>query len=219
MDLNMGENFRYRGEFKRAQMLYRNAYTAADELNDNRNKTIAVTNEGLTYIATGDFQQARVLLEEGLELSKQWENQEQREALLTEIFYGLAEVDLALEHFALAWEHAYLALNHANSSKNLHSVGLAYRVLGDVLTALDEVPEGATFDNPDSYFRKAIATFKEIDAEAEVARTVFQHARSLAKRGRKRNAAQLLHNAMAIFTKLGMTDDAARAAEEQLRNT
>lgn len=217
MDMNMGENYRYRGEFKRAQHLYRIAYAAADELSDYRIKTISITNEGLTLISTGEFALARQALEEGLALSEQWDEDKQKEALLTEIFYGLAQVDLALNNASRAWKNAYRALNHANNSDNLHSVGLAYRVLGDVLTALGQPQAGATYNNPDDYYRAALGTFKEIDAEAEIARTVFQHARSLAKRGRRRNAAQLLRDAMVIFTKLGMTDDVAHAADEQLR--
>jgi tetratricopeptide (TPR) repeat protein len=217
MDMNMGENYRYRGEFKRAQLLYRNAFAAANELNDLRIMTISISNEGLTLISTGNFADARHALEQGLALSEQWGEDQQKEALSTEIHYGLAQVDLALNNSASAWNHAYRALNHANNSANLHSVGLAYRILGDAMTALGQPQEGAIFNNPDDYYRAALETFKEIDAEAEIARTVFQHARSLAKRGRRRNAAQLLRDAMVIFTKLGMTDDAAHAADEQLR--
>jgi tetratricopeptide (TPR) repeat protein len=219
MDLNMGENYRYRGTFKRAQHLYRSAYAVADELHDNRIKTMSIANEGLTLISTGEFASARKALEEGLALSAEhWDsNDEQKETLRTEIFYGLALVELALNNPAAAWKNAHDALEHANRSENLHSVGLAYRVLGDALTALGEPQPDAAYDNPDDYYRAAMDTFKEIDAEAEIARTVFQHALSLAKRGRRRNAAQLLRDAMDIFTKLGMTYDAAHAADEQLR--
>jgi tetratricopeptide (TPR) repeat protein len=217
MDMNMGENYRYRGEFKRAQHLYRSAYAAANDLNDLRIMTISITNEGLTLISTGDFATARQALEEGLTLAEQWQEDEQKEALATEIHYGLAQVDLALNNGSSAWNHATHALTHANNSDNLHSVGLAYRILGDTMTALGQVQAGALFNNPDDYYRAALETFREIDAEAEIARTVFQYARSLAKRGRRRNAAQLLRDAMDIFTKLGMTDDAAHAADEQLR--
>jgi tetratricopeptide (TPR) repeat protein len=217
MDLNMGENYRYRGEFKRARRLYRAAYDTSSALGDTRIQTFAITNEALMLISLDDYTNARIALDEALTLTEVWEAGEQFETVLTEIYYGLAEVDLATNKLSGAWDNAHRALQHAGNSANLHSVGLAYRILGDVLTALDVVPDDARFKNPDEYYRKAIETFKEIDTEAEIARTVFHHAKSLAERGKRRNAAQLLRDAMEIFNKLGMTDDVADAAEVQLR--
>ncbi len=46
---------------------------------------------------------------------------------------------------------------------------------------------------------------------------MLAHARCLAGHGRRTTAARKLQQAMIIFTRLGMTDDAAQAAEAQLQ--
>jgi hypothetical protein len=59
--------------------------------------------------------------------------------------------------------------------------------------------------------------FKQVKAEAEVGKTLFAQGKSFAKRNRRNSAGRLFQQAIVIFTKLGMNDDAAKAAEEQLR--
>ena len=53
-------------------------------------------------------------------------------------------------------------------------------------------------------------------AEGELAKTMYEHGRSLMRRDKKMPAARKLQQAMVIFTRLGMVDDAAKAAEAQL---
>lgn len=216
MDINQGENYRYRGEFKRARRLYNQAYEAASRLDDVRSQTIAITNEGLTLVSMRDFQRAEIALLRGLELSNQWEVDTNLQGLLTEVHFGLAQIALEKEDYELAWEQAYYSLDHARQGQHMHSVGLAFRILGDALTALGHPPSDSDFDKPGDYYRAALDTFREIDAEAEIGRTIYAHANSCARRNRRRNAARLYREAMVAFTRLGMTNDAAMAAESQL---
>lgn len=216
MDINQGENHRFRGEFKRARRLYNQAYEAASTIDDTRLQTIAITNEGLTLISLRDYERAEKALLRGLDLSNHWDDQNNLQALLTETYFGLAQISLANDAHSIAWEHAQRSLENARAGENMHSVGLAYRILGDVLTAPGETPDDSDFETPDEYYRAALNTFREIDAEAEIGRTIYSHARSYAHRNRRRHAAQLYREAMVTFTRLGMTDDAARAAEAQL---
>lgn len=218
IDIGQGENYRFRGEFKRARRLYHSAYEASDQIGDISLQSIAVTNEGLTLLSMKDYAAARKALEEGLQLSEQiTEDDGNYDALRTEIFFGLAEVALAEGNPAEAWEKAHYSLEHGNISENKHSQGLAYRVLGDALTALGDPPSDSDYQRPDDYYRAALETFKGVDAQAEVGRTIYSHALSLAKRGRRRHAAQLFREAMVTFTQLSMTADAADAAEAQLQ--
>jgi tetratricopeptide (TPR) repeat protein len=218
IDIGQGENYRYRGEFKRARRLYRMAYEAAEQIKDISLQSIAITNEGLTLLNMKEYAASRSALEEGLYLSEQiTEDDGNYDALRTEIFFGLAEVALAEDKPAEAWEKAHHSLEHSNISENRHSMGLAYRVLGDALTALGTVPEDSDYQKPDDYYRAALETFKNVDAQAEVGRTIYSHALSLAKRGRRRHAAQLFREAMVTFTQLSMTADAADAADAQLQ--
>ncbi|MGB7337339.1 MAG: tetratricopeptide repeat protein [Phototrophicaceae bacterium] len=217
MDINQGENYRYSGKFKHARNLYHKAYEAAVAIQDIRLQTLAITNEGLMLISLQDFDKAEIALQRGLELTRQWTDDTNREALLTEVYYGLAQIALHKKTHEQAWKYAHYSLNHARQGENMHSVGLAYRILGDVITVLDTVPTESDFTTPESYYGAALETFREIDADAEIARTLYSHATSYAKRKRRRHAAQLFREAMVMFTRLGMTDDAASAAEAQLQ--
>lgn len=218
MDLNQGENYRYKGEFKRAQRLYRSAYEVAADLADVRLQAMAISNEGLMLISMGDNDTAYKALMEGYRLTELWVGDEKNlPALRTEIHFGLATIALAEKEALSAWEHAHYSLENAQTSDNLRSVGLAYRILGDAMTLLGTVPTDAQFDNPDDYYRAALDAFAAVEAQAEMGRTVYCHAKSLAARGRRRHAAQRFREAMVVFTHLGMTVDAAKAAEAQLQ--
>lgn len=217
MDLNQGENYRFRGEFKRARQLYRNAYNAATDIDNLQIQAMAIANEGLVLVSMKEYDKAYNALQEGYRLSRLWEQEGNPVAgLLTEIDYGLAIVALEQNQLADAWTHALNSLEQARASESIHSMGLAYRILGDTLTALSDVPEHAEYDNPDDYYRTALDYFAEIDAEAEIGRTKFSHGKSLAARDRRMSAAKFFRDAMVIFSRLRMTDDAAKAAEAQL---
>ncbi len=218
MDLNQGENYRNKGEFNRALGYYRAAYEAAAGLGDFRLQSAAIVNEGLTQISLGKFDAARQALLEGLELSDKWTTRvETRPALLCEIHHGLVSVYLCENQIQSAWEHAKLAMGTARQTEQPMQNGYANRAMGEALSALKESPNEGYSSDPDEYFRTAIEAFREINAEGELARTMLAHARSLAGRGRRTTAARKLQQAMIIFTRLGMTDDAAQAAEAQLQ--
>lgn len=217
MDINQGENFRFRGEFKKARRLYRQAYEAAASIESVRLQTISIANEGLMLVSLKDYQTAYDALQEALRLSQLWDDNNNLDALRTEVYFGLAQVALASNRPEAAWEDAKLSLDSALKAEIIHSVGLAYRILGEALTDLGQVPHDAEFNNPDEYYRAALEAFRNVDAEAEIGRTIYSHAQSYAKRSRRRNAAQLFREAMVIFQRLGMTDDAANAAEAQLQ--
>jgi len=115
-----------------------------------------------------------------------------------------------------AWGQALKALEASEKSGKPLQRGYANRIMGEVITELKESPEPPLPSDPDEYFRTALAAFREINAEAELARTMYAHALSMAARGRRMIAARKLQQVMIIFTRLGMVDDAARAAEAQL---
>ncbi len=218
MDLNQGENYRNKGDFNRALRYYRTAYEAASELGDVRLQSITIVNEGLTLISQGKFDEARAALLEGLELGNRWEtNLETLPAMQCEIHHGLVAVYLNENQVKNAWEHAKLAMDTARQTGQPMQSGYANRAMGEALSALEESPNGGYSSDPDEFFRTAIEAFREINAEGELARTMLAHARSLAGRGRRTTAARKLQQAMIIFTRLGMTDDAAQAAEAQLQ--
>ncbi len=217
IDLNQGENYRNKGEFSRARRLYRNAHDAAARLGNLRIQTMAIVNEGLALLSLKDYGAARDSLEEGLRLSDQWaEGDDDFYELRCEIYHGLATLDLIAENIAEAWQHAQNCLESASQEKQPLSLGYAYRIMGEVLTAITNPGAIGIEGTPDDYYRAALEAFRHINAEGEIGRTVYSQAKSLAHRSKRRSAAQMFKEAMVIFTQLGMTDDAAKAAEAQL---
>jgi len=215
MDLNQGENYRNKGEFMRARRLYRSAYEAAYELEDIGLQAMALTNEGLVLISMNDLNAAREALLDALELSQQWHDDDQLPMLHCEIHHGLATIYLTQDDLQQAWEQALLALGTAEFTKEALQIGYANRILGDVLTAkkVSKTEDGKSIDD---YYRASIQAFKDIRAEGESARSMFAQAKSFAARNKRLAAAKMFHSAMVIFSKLGMTDDVAKAAEANL---
>lgn len=220
MDLNTGENYRLKGDFTRARRLYRAAYETANQLNDVFTMSMAATNEGLALLSMGQHKTAQRALEEGLALSQQWhEHLDQIPGLRCEIYHALALIMLVESDVPAAWDNAKQALFMARETGDGPYLGLAYRVLGEVLTVAGHPLDDSLGDritDPDEYFRLSLEAFRKINMEAEMARTIFAQGRSLALRGRRTTAARKFQQVMIMFTQLGMVDDIAKAAEAQL---
>lgn len=220
MDLNLGEAYRYKGDFTRARQLYRRAYQAAAALDLLDVMTIAIANEGLLLAHMNRHEAARAALEEGYRLAQQWTDSVQNvQALLSEIHAGLARVYLHRDEPLTAWQHAISAFQTAHNGGEPAHQGMARCAIADVLTALGAVPEADrdTFDpDPDTHYQDAMNIFREVRAEAELAHALYAHGRSLAHRGRSLRAARQFQQAMILYTRLDMVADAARAAAAQL---
>jgi tetratricopeptide (TPR) repeat protein len=218
VDMNQGENYRFKGDFSRALRLYRSAYRTAEVLGDLRLQTMAAANEGIVQVAMSQYISARRALDAASQLASQWTEDANGDlpALLCEIHDALAVIDLREDRVQEAWEHALYALEIAMEAKKPMQLGFANRTVGEVVTRLGTAPDPRFSSDPDHYFRAAIKHFRELNAEAELGRTMYAQALSLAQRGRRTTAARKLQQVMILFTKLDMVDDAARAAEAQL---
>ncbi|MCB9435956.1 MAG: tetratricopeptide repeat protein [Anaerolineales bacterium] len=217
-DLNLGESHRRKGDFTRARELFRAAYERSMQLGEIRTQTIARANEGQMLLSMGQMNSARMILQEALQLAERWEPQHRQSlvGLLCEIYHALAVIYLNENNVEAAWEEAKQALGAAQEFNQPLEIGYANRTLGEVLTAYQNAPlDSDVSTNPDDYFKASIEAFRSLDAEGEVARTLHVFARSLAKRGKRVPAARQLQQATLIFAKLGMVDDAAKAAESQ----
>ncbi len=224
IDLNQGENYRFKGDFARALRLYQSVQRIAEQFNDVGSLTMATVNEGLVLVTLGQNTEARRVLARGLALSSQHPqdsetNRQTYYRLLCEVHHGTAVISLRENEPQAAWEEAARALKLAETTGDPILRGYANRTIGDVLTALGSAPQPGYSDDPDDYFRAALEAFKLLNAEAEIARTMFAQAVSLAKRGRRTTAARKLQHVMLEFSRLGMLDDVARTAEAQLELT
>jgi tetratricopeptide (TPR) repeat protein len=219
MDLNNGENYRLKGDFVRARRLYRAAYEVGRELQIIRIQVLASLNEGLALLAIGQMDSAFNALQEAKQLLESWdEDDPKRNGMFCELYHGLTSIYLHNNQVAEAWEAAQGSLHYAMQSTEKMQLGAAYRIMGEVATRLEPFPEGNSAD-PEEYFRMSMEIFREMHMEAELAKTVFSQAKSLAYRGRKTTAARKLQQVMIMFTELGMVDDAAKAAAAQLTVT
>lgn len=217
MDLNNGENYRLKGDFVRARRMYRSAYDAARELDIIRIQAIAAVNEGLVLLAIGQMNMAFKTLQDALALIEHWDGDEsKRNGMLCELYQGLTSIYLHENRIEDAWEAVQAALHYASQTSEKMQLGVAYRSFGEVMTRMEKRPAGDFLTEPDEYFRLAMEIFRDLNMEAEMARTIFAQARCLAHRGKKTTAARKLQQVMIIFTELGMVDDAAKAASAQL---
>jgi tetratricopeptide (TPR) repeat protein len=222
MDLNIGESFRFKGDFARAVRMFRTTYNIASELGDLRIQTIATTNEGLALVAMGQHSAARNAFEKAFELlAGEWARDDQTTwvSLLCENHHGMATIHLEAGDLMEAWKQSLKALELTKDAELPMQRGYANRIAGQVVTQLGSAPAENWPDDPDEYFRTALESFREVNAEAELARTMYAQALSLAARGRRNTAARKLQQVMIIFSRLGMIDDAARAAAAQLSIT
>ncbi len=217
-DMNIGESYRNKGDFKRALILYGKAYEAFKIEHDIENQAFALTYRGQAWLSMKRLDAAQTDLVAGLALAEQIPfDVDDRTILLCEVNLALTRLYIQRERFGMAWETAIRAYEIAKSKPQAFEKGYSNRALAEVISVAGIPPMDKRFVNDaNHYFQEANDAFQEIHAEGEIARTMFAHAINLARSGRKMAAARKLQLAMIIFTRLGMVDDAARAAEMQL---
>lgn len=223
--LNLGESYRQKGDFTRARQLFHTAFEAAESLDDKLTQANAACNEGLIFLSMERYDSARAMLNKAVHLAEQAADETtDPRPLLCEIYHGLVSVSLRTDDLEDAWSYALQSHYIAQQIGQPLLLGFANRAMGEALSALLNVPRSAedtvvypvTDKDPDDYFRAASDAFQEIKAEGELARTMYAQANSLVGRGRAMMAARKLQQAMIIFTRLGMSDDAAKAAHAQM---
>lgn len=214
VDLNQGENYRFKGDINNASRLYKSAYYTAKRLNSLPIQTLAALNEGLMMVNVGRYYAARALLSDALSLVDQWsEDNGLRHGILCEIYYGLAVMSVDDGDLERAREFALESTKVAHLTEEPLNLGFAYRTLAIVTAAWNGALDSYLESDAEVYYRTAIQYFRDINAEAEVARTVYAQALSLAARGQRTTAARKLQHVMVVFTRLEMLADAAHAAE------
>lgn len=219
IELHQGQNYHYKGETDHAIQCYRSAFSIARQYVIPEVQVVAVLKEGLLLVELGQLITARRILETAYELTQQWD-EEQADAdlldgILCEIYSGLASIDLAQNHCDDAWAYALLTLEIATRNPLPKHVGFANRVIAMVIGQMDSAPAPGFEAAPGLYFEVALSAFREINAEAEVAHTLFAYARYYARRDERHQAIQLYQKVAKTFTRLGMVAAAARAAEAQ----
>lgn len=225
--VNIGETYRLKGNFSRARQYFRMAHDSAVEQGNREMQVLAQTNEAQMLLSQGHIDQAEGFLLACYDLSEQpytSPNPEQMDAVRRtwfdvriDIVQALAQIYLESGKAQECWRFAREAYAIAQEIDSPLALGYASRAVAQALTQIDDVGDSGLNPDPDTHFLQAIQHFKDINAEGEIARTLYLQGRSLARRSRNTMAARKLHQAVAMFSKLGMVDDAAKAAEEQLK--
>lgn len=221
VDLNLGETYRLLGNFVRAKTYFRRAYEEAQTLDIIGLQTVALTNEGQMLVSMKSLDEAQAILEQALNLANnEWQPVDDADDIrradnACEIYHALA--GLALDHKdpQTAWQYAVKSYEKAEYSGRIVRMGYANRILGNVITELGQSPDPAFNSDVDYYYAESISAFNQVNAEGEVAKTLLAQGQSLNKRGKKRSAGNKYQQAMVIFTRLGMMDAAAEAAQAQ----
>jgi tetratricopeptide (TPR) repeat protein len=218
--LNIGETHRLRGNFQRARTYFQEAYEIAKQHDEIGIQAIALANEAQIWCSLRQYDSAYDLLLKAEALCQHpWQADEpermtrSRMSCECEVHHAFVDVYLYRQNIQDAVQHAQRGLELAQQVGDAVIIGMANRAMGNALTALHAHDSNY---NPDDYYRAAINSFNEIKAEGDVGKTLLAQGKSMAERGRKRSAAQLFQRAMEIFTRAGMTNDAAMAAEAQL---
>lgn len=216
-DMNMGETYRYKGDFARARVLSERAYLTFKAMGDHENAAFALGNKGQLLLSKGHLDKAYVDLIGSYEIASQLPAETPgRSALLCEIHHALTLLYIQRGDYGAAWEQARQSYGVAEEFPNPVERGFAYLAIAEIQSVFLLQEGNADESISGAYFEAACDSFRQIDAEGEVARTLFAHALSLMRYGRRQIAARKLQQAMIQFTRLGMQDDAARAAEAQL---
>jgi two-component system, NtrC family, sensor kinase len=221
--LNLGETYRLVGNFARAQTNFHQTYTLAKTLNDLELQAIAITNEGLMLLSLQSYQRAKQILEEALTLILEtWHPEDERIAAnridnLCEIYYAVSKLYLHEKNLLKAWEAAKLSLNYAKMNARPLRIAHANRALGTVMTRLTRTDDEGFSNDPDTYYQISLDAFKSVNAESEWAKTLYAQGISLAERGKKQAAAQNFQQAILVFNKLSMWQEAAQVTEAQIR--
>lgn len=217
--INVGEGFRLKGNYARARQHFRAGYEAAVESNNRQMQILARSNESLMLISQGRGDLAEATLLECYrlyqELAAEGDASGDQRPQLCETNEALARIYLQTKRLPLAWERAAESYRLAYESESGLLRGFANRIVAEVMTHMDSAPDGFRHD-PDAYFMAAVESFREINVEAEMARTLFAQGLSLGKRNKSATGVRRIQQAVNIFTSLGMIEEAAAAAEAQI---
>lgn len=222
-DLNIGETYRLKGNFEQARRLFQSAYETAVNRRMWLTQIIARGNEGQMLLSMERLNEADVALNHAYALSRQHlknpeiDDRNNIYAAQCEILHALTMLSLEQQDMNRAWEYARNALTAANTLNHPFRLGYANRAIGEVITAIGSAPEDGYESNPDVYFQAALDAFTGIDAQGEVGKTLYTFGNSLAQRGKREAADRNYQEAIIIFTRLGMVDDAAKTADAQLQ--
>lgn len=222
-DMYLGQAHRALSNYVPARAHLQRALSQAPREHRNEIEARVKHQLGQLLLSVKDAEHAQTVLQESLDACDAswlplapWHNSDERAGLRCEILCALTESALATERETLAWQYARDAMATADTLVSPLRLGYAARAMGNAASIFGWSGLDASLTDPDVYYRIAHEAFVSVANEAEAAHTLFAQANSKARRGKRRSSALLFERAMVIYSRLGMTEDATRAADAQL---
>lgn len=200
----LGENARLHGDYALAVVRYRSALSYATKA-QNLDWEIAYRSNLIgALVGLGQYQEAEAEARRMFGMA----GPEKRPGL-AEPYRFLSEAYLGLGKWEAAREHAELTLRLSEATGQPELVAAAWRALGMVGA------QRACEWEPVACFTESLRIFTEIGMSGEQARTLRAWARYDIAQGDKERGQQNLKQALALFTKLDMTQEVARTLAGQ----
>ncbi len=171
---------------------------------------LVLSNLGELALVEGKLEEARSRLDNALEIIEDIEDR----GLETEVCRHLAALERALAKPTAARELAERALAVARKAGLREKEAQAQLALGDVLSTsiYDTTDDGAANDAAVAY-RCAVDLLRAIGNDAALGRALFSYGRFAAESGKLDDAKDMLRQALATFTRLGLAKPAESAKQ------
>jgi tetratricopeptide (TPR) repeat protein len=192
-----------RGHLDRAVALWQESLGIAEEIGAIPLQAMLLNNLGEAAMAEGEVAGARQRLEEAVQLARLLDERR----TLTDALRNLGLLELQEGHAEKAKALVEESLEVARSAGMREYQGRALLSLGEVhsSTLFDDTGADPT-ERARSYFAEAVEIFRELDNQAELAKTLSRYGDFLVERGNPDGGKILLEEAKILFQKLGMKD-------------
>ena len=208
---NLGESARLKGDFAAAVGFYNKALAIARQIGSRESEIIYLSNLCGARLGLEQFSEAEADLRRLIPLASSHVS-----SVLSEAFSFLAEACLGQGRLAEGLQAAQRALTLASDSGNELDLGIAQRLLGQLLarsggsSPLAADGPAALARDPSQYFSQSLDLFKKLNAEGEQARTLRAWGQFELAQGQKAPGSKKLAAALDIFQRLGMRAETAR---------
>ena len=195
-----------RGDTDAARRSWEQALELAESIGAGPLQASALNHLGEAALALGHRGEARTRFEAAESLARELDDRR----LLSESLRNLGLLDLAAGDQQHARDKCNQALDIADAAGIRVDVGRALLALGEVHAAtLFDDTSGAARE-AETYFQRGVDLFREIRNEAELALGLERFGKYRIERGEANEGRELLSEAQAIFTRLGMRSEALR---------
>jgi tetratricopeptide (TPR) repeat protein len=216
--ITQGEIYRSLGDYPRASTMFQQAYDSAVQADDSANQLFSRGNRGHVALAQHRYEEARDLLEDTLRMIAPYFDTEtwlaSPKAVYCEYQASLAEAYFRLKDYEQAWRNAAQCYEIAQNLEQGIELGKVNTMIGELIAGAP-TPEAYTRFGNDfhPYFEAALAIYKAIGAELDLAQACTQFGDALVAQKDSAAKAQYQH-AISLYSSLGMYPQARQVTQK-----